>query len=275
MDDALPARLRLALRRIAPTHRAAAREIGLGPTQLSKSLHGVRRLTLAEAVRIAELAEVDLTWLLEGRGPAPAIGEADPEPSRTDDRRDRYVAAAWELISERGMHAVRVADIAALSGTSPAAVHYHFATKQEVLAAAMDDAVRRAFERQREALREEDDARARLELLIDHQVPDTGQVRREWSVWLQVWAESALRPDLRAVHHRYYQGWRSVVERTIVRGQRQGVFRPVDAAAVATRFTALADGLGIQVATGSPTITGPQMRRILTEFVAAELLPSS
>jgi AcrR family transcriptional regulator len=262
-----------ALERIAPTHREAAHQLGLDPTKLSKSLNGVRRFTVAEVTRIADLARTDVRWLLDGQGSGPAEeSEWRPAGSIEDARRRRYLEATWELISERGVHAVRVADIASASGTSAAAVHYHFATKQEALTAAMTFAVERAFERQRDELRGEDDAVERIHRLIDSQVPDTEQVRREWSIWLQFWSECALRPELRPVHHLYYARWREAVERTIRRGREQGVFRPVDAAEVAIRFTSLADGLGIQVMTGSPAMTPSRMRELLVRFVETELL---
>jgi AcrR family transcriptional regulator len=269
-------RVRLLLDRIAPTHRDAARQLGLDPTKLSKSLNGVRQFTLAEVTRIADLGHVDVRWLLDGQGPGPLEeSESRLSDSKDEARRRQYLEAAWDLISERGVHAVRVADIASASGTSAAAVHYYFTSKQEVLEAAMSFAAERAFERQRDQLRGEDDAVQRIFRLIDNQVPDTEQVRREWSIWLQFWSECALRPELRPVHHLYYARWREAVERTIRRGQEQGAFRRVDPAEVAIRFTSLADGLGIQVMTGSPSMTPSRMRELLARFVKTELLLGS
>jgi AcrR family transcriptional regulator len=269
-------RVRLLLDRIAPTHRDAARQLGLDPTKLSKSLNGVRQFTLAEVTRIADLGQVDVRWLLDGQGPGPVEeSEWRPSDSKDEARRRQYLEAAWDLISERGVHAVRVADIATASGTSAAAVHYYFTSKQEVLEAAMSFAAERAFERQRDELRGVDDAVKRILRLIDSQVPDTEQVRREWSIWLQFWSECALRPELRPVHHLYYARWHEAVERTIRRGQDQGAFRRVDPSEVALRFTSLVDGLGIQVMTGSPSMTPARMRELLVGFVETELLLGS
>jgi AcrR family transcriptional regulator len=276
MDVAMVDRVRLILDRIAPTHRDAARRLGLDPTKLSKSLNGVRKFTLTEVTRIADLGHVDVRWLLDGQGPGPVEeSEVRRSDSKDDARRRQYLEAAWDLISERGVHAVRVADIARASGTSAAAVHYYFTSKQEVLEAAMSFAVERAVERQKDELGGEEDAVKRIFRLVDSQVPATEQVRREWSIWLQFWSECALRPQLRPVHHLYYARWREAVERTIRRGREQGVFRRVDPAEVALRFTALADGLGIQVMTGSPSMTPSRMRELLVRFVETELLLSS
>jgi AcrR family transcriptional regulator len=270
VDTALSQRVRVTLDRIAPTHRDAAHRLRLEPTKLSKSLNGVRRFTVDEVTRIADLGRVDVHWLLDGSGPGP-VARPPASEADLDGVRRHYLEATWDLIAERGVHAVRVADIARATGTSAAAVHYHFATKQEALAEAMGFAVEKAFERQREELRGEGDALARFVRLIDSQVPDTEQVRREWSIWLQVWSECALRPELRPAHHHYYARWRQTIESTIERGQEQGVFRPTDAAEAAIRFTSLADGLGIQVMAGSPSMTSARMRGLLLDFVDTEL----
>jgi AcrR family transcriptional regulator len=283
VDSALTERVLVTHDPIAPTHRDAAHRLRLEPTKLSKSLNGVRRFTVDEVTRIADLGRVDVHWLLDGSGPAPVarppVAVSGPDVNVDGDKdgdkdgvRRHYLEATWDLIAERGVHAVRVADIARATGTSAAAVHYHFATKQEALAEAMGFAVERAFERQRAELRGEGDALRRFVRLIDSQIPDTEQVRREWSIWLQVWAECALRPELRQAHHHYYARWRQTIESTIERGQEQGVFRPTDAADAAIRFTSLADGLGIQVMAGSPSVTPARMRELLIAFVDAELL---
>jgi AcrR family transcriptional regulator len=273
VEAGMAERVRLVLGRIAPTHRDAADRLGIDPTKLSKSLNGVRQFTVSEVTRLADLGRVDVRWLLDGQAPGPVDeGGWQPTDHPEDARRRQYLEAAWDLISERGVHAVRVADIARASGTSAAAVHYHFTSKQQLLEAAMSFAAERAFERQRAELHGVDDAVQRIFRLIDNQVPDTEQVRREWSIWLQFWSECTLRPELRPVHHLYYSRWRELVERTIRRGVVQGVFRTVDPADVAIRFTSLADGMGIQVLTGSPAMSPSRMREVLVSFVETELL---
>jgi AcrR family transcriptional regulator len=193
--------------------------------------------------------------------------------SRADeDRREAILDATWRLIAERGYHAVRIADIAKVCGTSTGTVHYYFPGKHDVLTEALKHCVEHAFERQSHELRQIDNAYERLLKLIDMQLPKVGPVRDEWSVWLQYWAESAIRPELRPVHSEFYARWRETVVRIVRRGLRQGVFRDVDADQVALRLTALTDGLAIQVLTGSPAVTVTVMRELLVDFARRELL---
>ncbi|MDQ8705548.1 TetR/AcrR family transcriptional regulator [Streptomyces sp. LHD-70] len=192
-----------------------------------------------------------------------------------DTRRRRILEETWQLIAERGIHSVRIADIARACGTSTGTVHYHFPGKDDVLAEALRHCVSQAFTRQSIELRAIDDAHARMLKLIDLQLPRFGQVRDEWSIWLQYWAEAALRPELRPAHNEYYDRWQDTVRRIARRGQRQGVFRTdVDPDVVALRLTALTDGAAIQVLTGVRGMTVSTMRELLVEQVARELLPA-
>lgn len=279
MEVELNDRIRQVVSRIAPTQREAAQVIDLDPTKLSKSLNGVRRFSTDELVRMASAGQVSVDWLVHGHGQGPQDRkpvEPDPFDDVSDDeRRRRFLEEAWLLIAEKGYHAVRVSDIAAACGTSSGAVHYYFPGKQEILEAAMRHCVEQTFKRQHAALRDVEDARERLERLIDNQVPAGGSIANEWSVWLQFWCESALRPELRPIHNDFYARWRETVIRIIRRGERQGVFREVDAEEVALRFTSLTDGLGIQVMTGMPGVTPQRMRAILLDFMHHELLVDS
>jgi AcrR family transcriptional regulator len=186
--------------------------------------------------------------------------------------RETILEAASKLIAERGYHAVRVADIAEACGTSTGTVHYHFSVKEDVLTEALKYYVERAFDRQSVELREIDDARERLLHLFEMQLPVSEHVREEWSAWLQYWAEAMLRPELRAAHNEFYARWRETIVRIVERGQRQGIFRPVDPEAVARHLTALTDGAAIQTLIGVEGMDVAQMRRLLVAYVDDQLM---
>ncbi len=264
-------RVREVIRGSGMTQRDFADRLGMEPTKLSKSLNGARRFTHEEIAGIAEAGGATVDWLLRGtnRSAPPLVATSGLKGD--DGRRGEILEAAWRLIARNGYHVVRVADIAKACGTSTAAVHYWFPTKEDLLNAALRYSVEQAFARQSSRLREVDDAHERLLLLIELQLPKPGQLLEEWSVWLQFWAEAALRPDVRPFHNDFYARWRDTVTRIVRRGQRQGVFRNVDTDAVALRFTALTDGLTIQLLTGTG-ITIDTVRTALRDFVTCELL---
>ncbi|MEV0262904.1 TetR/AcrR family transcriptional regulator [Streptomyces sp. NPDC050617] len=194
-------------------------------------------------------------------------------PRSDEDRRQAILEATWQLIAERGFHAVRIADIAKVCGTSTGTVHYYFPGKNDVLTAALKYCVEQAFNRQSVELKSIDNAHERLLKLIDMQLPRVGRVRDEWSIWLQYWAEAVVRPEFRPAHNEFYARWHEAVVRTVRRGTRQGVFRSdADPENVALRLTALTDGAAIQVLTGAPGMTITVMRELLVDFVSRELV---
>ncbi|MBA0053977.1 TetR family transcriptional regulator [Streptomyces sp. AJS327] len=272
------------------SQREFARRIVMDPSKLSRSLGGSRRFTAAELVRIADAGAVDAGWLLGSRaGASPAPGAGEPSsavgrsvgagasapgtttseaatgtagrpvagseggrPSGPEGGRPlQIVRETVRLIAERGFHAVRVADIATACSTSTAAIHYHFPGRAELLEASVrwcmdeDTALRAAHTERAESAAEE------LRQLIALQTPRTAQQRRQWLVWLDLWAEAARSTAVGRLHVEYYRQWRTTVADVLRRGIAQGVFREVDPEASALRLTALIDGLASQVlATG-------------------------
>ncbi|MFC4002259.1 TetR family transcriptional regulator C-terminal domain-containing protein [Prauserella oleivorans] len=278
MDEA--AELRKRIRSLIPARPGAQREfaaaIGLDETKLSKSLKGTRRFSPHELVRIAEYSGVTVNWLLNGSDDAATVTAVPAPTARSrsplaegppDEPRRRILETAWKLIAERGYHRVRIADIARECGTSTAAIHYHFPTKDDVLTEALRRNVKLAFDRQVAELHAIDNAHERLVRLVELQLPTPGLLRDEWSVWLQVWNESTLNPAMRALYWDSYDRWFRTIAMTIRRGQEQGVFREQDPDHITTQLSALIDGLGIQVLTGKPGSSVSQMRTLLRDFI--------
>ncbi|NYI95366.1 AcrR family transcriptional regulator [Streptomonospora nanhaiensis] len=277
-------RVRELIVRSGRSQREFADLLGLEPSKLSKSLKGTRRLAADELIRIAEVAGVTVNWLLHGsddaatvvavpprdRSPVPAA-ERGTERAAGAERRRQIIEAAHRLIAVHGYHSVRTVDIARACGTSSATIHYHFPALRDLLDEALRSAAKQAFDRQVAVLHTVPCARTRLYRLIELQLPYPGLLRREWSIWLQVWTESALNPQLRDLHAAHYQRWHDTIARTLREGIEAGQFREFDVEAMTMRLTALIDGLGIQVMTGRPGRTVEAMRETLREFVATAI----
>lgn len=262
------------------SQRAFADLIGLDATKLSKALTGTRRFTPGELTRVAAAGGVTVNWLINGADDAETVaavprrsarraGPADAGPYR------QILDAAWHLVAEHGYHAVRVSDVARVSGTSVATIRRHFPGRDDLLVETLRYSVRQAFDRQVAELHRIDDAHERLLRLVDLQLPKVGRLRREWSIWLQVWNESALRPELRVLHSDSYARWHDTIARTIRQGQEQGVFVDTEAEELTVALTALVDGLGIQVLAGRPGRSVRRMRKVLLDFVEREIVKTA
>ncbi|PCG87482.1 TetR family transcriptional regulator [Streptomyces sp. WZ.A104] len=259
-QDEVAARVRQVIDAAGVSAREFARRIVIDPSKLSRSLNGTRRFTAAELARIADIGGVDVGWLLGSAAgtqaaPPPVRSPSHPRPPSPAPEGGRPLQIVREtvrLIAERGFHAVRVADIAAACDTSTAAIHYHFPGRDELLEAAvrwcMDEDTRRRAEATAGTRHAEDE----LRLLIALQTPRTDQQRRQWCVWLDLWAEAARSTTVGRLHVEYYRQWRETVADVIRRGIEQRVFRPVDADAAALALTALIDGLASQVLATEP-----------------------
>ena len=70
-------------------------------------------------------------------------------PKRTDDasRRDQLIRASAKLFREKGFDGTSVRDIAAATGMQSGSWVYHFPTKQDILAAVMEEGLSRALAR--------------------------------------------------------------------------------------------------------------------------------
>ncbi|OZM79453.1 TetR/AcrR family transcriptional regulator [Pseudonocardia sp. MH-G8] len=278
-DTDVAARVRELLARDGWTQRRFAEAIGLEETKLSKSLAGRRRFPAAELVAIADAAGVTVNWLLHGRDDArthtavPRGAARTQSPGRRGAQaRRRILEAAWNLIADRGYHRVRTADVAQACGTSPAAIHYHFPTRSGLLDEALRHNVKLAFDRQVAALGEVPDPHARLLRLIDLQLPSGLLLRREWSIWIQVWAETAIDPARRELYWDSYDRWYRSVLMTLADGADAGVFVPGRAESLARQLTALIDGLGIQVMAATPGTSPEEMRAVLHDFIDRAVL---
>lgn len=294
-QDEVAARVRQVIDAAGVSAREFARRIVIDPSKLSRSLNGARRFTAAELARIADIGGVDAGWLL---GPAPASppayapspsassaalfrstssrpttasassdaspsdasGASAPSPSPEGGRPLQIVRETVRLIAERGFHAVRVADIAAACHTSTAAIHYHFPGRDELLEAAVRWCMDEDTRRRADATAGTRHAADELRRLIELQTPRTEQQRRQWCVWLDLWAEAARSTTVGRLHVEYYRQWRGTVAEVIRRGVEQGVFRPVDADGAALALTALIDGLASQVLATEPGRPGTDVR---------------
>lgn len=288
------------------SQREFARRIVMDPSKLSRSLGGSRRFTVAELARIADAGGVDAAWLLgsgagDGRGARPTAGTGGhgvrsgpggpggpgaprrhgthgtdgthAVPAASEGGRPRQIVRETvRLIAERGFHAVRVSDIAEACETSTAAIHYHFPGRAELLEAAVRWCMDEDTERRAARTAEADDAADELRQLIELQIPLSAQQRRQWRVWLDLWAEAARSTAVGRLHVDYYRQWRTTVADVLRRGVAQGVFRDVDPESAALHLTALIDGLAAQVlATAPDGKSAETMRDTLLGHVGREL----
>jgi AcrR family transcriptional regulator len=188
-------------------------------------------------------------------------------------RREQLLDAAIGLVASKGYEATTVRDIAAAADVATGTIAYWFASREDLLRAALVEAARRFGRRLDDALA---DAATPLEELLAHAevaTPRTEQDVAAQVVWVEFWRQAQRDPELRILHERMYDSWRARIAATVRTGVEAGDFRAVDAADWARRFVALADGLALHVLLHAGSVSADDMERIAREQIAATLLP--
>jgi AcrR family transcriptional regulator len=189
-----------------------------------------------------------------------------PRPQIDHIRKPQILAAAVEVIAERGMAATRISDIAERAGTSAPAVLYWFESRDELLAEALTFAEESFYEELETRLRACDSARGRLVELIS-----SSGAGDDWMLWIELWARALRDPAMGEARQRLDDRWREQIAAIVREGQRDGEFGGADPERAALELAALIDGLAVQVTLGDSVVTAEAMRSTCVE-VAERLL---
>jgi AcrR family transcriptional regulator len=191
---------------------------------------------------------------------------------RSTRARERILAAAVRRIASEGIDGVRIARIAMDAGVSTALVHYHFASRDALLAEALDysyahaDASRTAGGELPGASHAE-----RLERIIDQCLPSSPELRDDWVLWVELWLRAVRSEELRPFAAELYARMRAWLAREIAAGVRDGEFKRCDPEDVADRTLALIDGFGVRTLVGDPMVPLERARRAIGSALAREL----
>ncbi|HJS95458.1 MAG TPA: TetR/AcrR family transcriptional regulator [Solirubrobacteraceae bacterium] len=187
--------------------------------------------------------------------------------------RERILAAAVGQIASEGIDGVRIARIAMEARVSPALVHYHFATRDALLAEALDYSYVHAGQARITSGEELPDTThaARLQSMVEACLPATESLRQDWVLWVELWLRAARTPELRPVAEELYARLHAWFADEITAGVNDGEFARCDPDDVADRALALIDGYGIRTLIGDRGIPLERAQRSVSAALAREL----
>jgi AcrR family transcriptional regulator len=202
------------------------------------------------------------------------VAAAPTTSAPPDLRRQQMLHAAAQLIGERGFSETRIADVARRAGVSPALVIYYFSTKDELLTEALRFSERSFYADVAARLEQLSTARERLEMLVRTTcVPQgEGELPGAWGLWFDLWAQAFRHPEVKKDRIELDQRWRDTIARVVRDGRATGeIGRSADADGFAITFSALLDGLSIQVALDDPVVDAERAFAIAMAFAARDL----
>ena len=184
-------------------------------------------------------------------------------------RRIEILEATCDVVIERGFAGTRVADVAKKLGVSNSLIHYHFASKEELLAAAFEHYARKDLV---DMQRDSDSAPtnvAKLWRLIESYVPE-GSDDVEWMIWIDAWGEALRNPKMKPISQELDEQSIAVFEKTLRAGNESGEFHCVHPRESATRISGLIDGLAVQYAAHEGVLKRKEFIRLMRQLAAAE-----
>jgi AcrR family transcriptional regulator len=190
-----------------------------------------------------------------------------------DQRRRQMMAAALEVISERGYADTRIADVAERAGISPALVIYYFKTKDQLLTEAIRYYEDAWYSVGQERMKRLPSAKARIEEIVAmNTLPESDpEPGSSWQLWLDFWAQAARHAEVASVRRKSDERWRDEISSLVLAGQEAGEFAEVDPAGFAVHVSALLDGLTIQIALEDPMVDPVGAFELCMHFVADRL----
>jgi AcrR family transcriptional regulator len=194
-----------------------------------------------------------------------------PRPRVDHLRRPQIVAAAAEVLYERGLFDTRIGDIAERAGTSSPTILYYFESKDRLLEEAVEFADRTFYERLTGGQDRFEHAGDKLVHLIEETSLGPGGLG-DYTLWMEIWVRARRDETVRSSYFRLDRRQRGLIAEIVRDGQATGEFSadtdPDDFALV---LSGLMDGLGVQVTLGQPDVSPARMVDRCLALANAEL----
>lgn len=146
---------------------------------------------------------------------------------------------------ERGLASTRVADIAKATNVSGGLIHYHFATKDDLITEMLRSTSESEVRRLKEIAAEPGAAVERLDRVLRFYIP-ASRSDQSWILWLDAWAVGVREAHVRAILLELEGAWIEILAEVIAGGVSGGEFVCDDPQGAAERIDGMLDGLVVR-----------------------------
>ena len=194
-----------------------------------------------------------------------------PRPKIEHLRKPQIIAAAAEVLYERGLFDTRIGDVAARAGTSSPTILYYFESKDRLLEEAVDQTDRDFYSRVTEGQARQQSAGDKLVHLVTETSLGPGGLT-DWTLWMEMWVRARRDEKVRSTYFRLDRRQRDLIADIVREGQASGEFHAdADPDDFALALSGLMDGLGVQVTLGQPDVTAERMIDRCLALASSEL----
>lgn len=186
-----------------------------------------------------------------------------------EERRTEILQVTCEVVIERGFAGTRIADVASKLGVSTGLIHYHFDSKEQLLAEAFKHAAREEMVSLEDDLASAPNPVAKLEKVLQNYTPAADDL--DWLLWIDSWGEALRNKAMREISQELDLESTGLIERVIREGIEFGAFICVDPSGTAWRLAAMLDGLGVQLTVHDGVISRDQIIRHVRMLAIYEL----
>jgi AcrR family transcriptional regulator len=186
------------------------------------------------------------------------------------ERRIEILETTCAVVIERGFAATRIADVAKRLDVSSSLIHYHFDSKEQLLAEAFAHYASKDLAEMEAEIEAAPTALQQLDRLIEDYIP-VGSDDVEWKLWIDAWGEALRNPLMKRISQELDEQSAAVAARVFRHGVDTGEWVCADPGASAVRLTAIVDGLAVQFAAHDGLIDRDGMIRHVRIIAAAEI----
>jgi AcrR family transcriptional regulator len=186
-----------------------------------------------------------------------------------EQRRTEILETTCQVVIERGFAATRVSDVANRLGVSTGLIHYHFDSKELLLAETLRHAAQEDIARLEVRLQRAPTSLAKLDTMFTFDVPEAGEP--SWMLWIDGWGEALRNPTMRRISQDLDLAWKERLVRIIDAGVASGEFTCPDPQGSAWRLSGLLDGLGVQFTVHEGVLSRSQLLAYVRQAAALEL----
>jgi AcrR family transcriptional regulator len=187
-----------------------------------------------------------------------------------EERRTEILEVTCQVVIERGFAGTRISDVAKRLDVSSSLIHYHFDSKEQLLAEAFAHYARNDLAEMEGEIHAAPTALAQLDRIIQNYVPE-GSDDVEWMLWIDGWGEALRNPMMKKISQELDEQTSDLLERVLAAGVESGEFICASPSATAIRLTALVDGLAVQFAAHDGMMDRGQLIDHVRTVAAAEV----